>query len=125
MFIGALWLYAISSLVGGLAWRPEVIIAARAVQGIGGAFLFPATLSLINRLFREGPERNRALAAWGRRALAGRVGRDPGGATRAPGPDASGGPARCCRPGGALPRRAHQQPGAMAAGRLLHGVPAG
>lgn len=65
MFIGALWLYAISSLVGGLAWRPEVIIAARAVQGIGGAFLFPATLSLINRLFREGPERNRALAAWG------------------------------------------------------------
>ncbi|MDR0219765.1 MAG: MFS transporter [Enterobacteriaceae bacterium] len=65
MFIGALWLYAISSLIGGLAWRPEVIIAARAVQGIGGAFLFPATLSLINRLFSEGPERNRALAAWG------------------------------------------------------------
>ncbi|CAM3802917.1 MFS transporter [Xenorhabdus thuongxuanensis] len=65
MFIGALWLYAISSLIGGMAWRPEVIIAARAVQGIGGAFLFPATLSLINRLFREGPERNRALAVWG------------------------------------------------------------
>lgn len=65
MFVGALWLYAISSLIGGLAWRPEIIIAARAVQGIGGAFLFPATLSLINRLFHEGPERNRALAAWG------------------------------------------------------------
>ncbi|WP_340611156.1 MFS transporter [Xenorhabdus bharatensis] len=65
MFIGALWLYAISSLIGGMAWRPEVIITARAVQGIGGAFLFPATLSLINRLFREGLERNRALAAWG------------------------------------------------------------
>lgn len=65
MFIGALWLYAVSSLVGGMAWNPEMIIAARAVQGIGGAFLFPATLSLINRLFREGPERNRALAIWG------------------------------------------------------------
>lgn len=65
MFIMALWLYALSSLVGGLAWRPEIIIAARAVQGIGGAFLFPATLSLINRLFEEGPARNRALAAWG------------------------------------------------------------
>lgn len=65
MFIFALWLYALSSLVGGLAWRPEVIIAARAVQGIGGAFLFPATLSLVNRLFAEGPERNRALAVWG------------------------------------------------------------
>lgn len=51
IFIFALWLYALSSLVGGLAWSPEIIIAARAVQGIGGAFLFPATLSLINRLF--------------------------------------------------------------------------
>lgn len=65
VFIFALWLYALSSLVGGLAWSPEVIIAARAVQGIGAAFLFPATLSLINRLFAEGPERNRALAVWG------------------------------------------------------------
>ncbi|WP_244505213.1 MFS transporter [Rhizobium sp. LCM 4573] len=65
MFIFALWLYALSSLAGGLAWRPEIIIAARAVQGIGGAFLFPATLSLVNRLFAEGPERNRALAVWG------------------------------------------------------------
>lgn len=65
MFIFALWLYALSSLVGGLAWSPEMIIVARAVQGIGGAFLFPATLSLVNRLFAEGPERNRALAVWG------------------------------------------------------------
>lgn len=65
IFIFALWLYALSSLVGGFAWSPEIIIAARAVQGIGAAFLFPATLSLINRLFAEGPERNRALAVWG------------------------------------------------------------
>ncbi|WP_245419738.1 MFS transporter [Phyllobacterium salinisoli] len=65
MFVLALWLYALSSLVGGLAWSPEMIIVARAVQGIGGAFLFPATLSLVNRLFTEGPERNRALAVWG------------------------------------------------------------
>lgn len=65
MFIFALWLYALSSLAGGLAWSPEVIVFARAVQGIGAAFLFPATLSLLNRLFAEGPERNRALAVWG------------------------------------------------------------
>ena len=65
MFIFALWLYALSSLIGALAWAPEIIIGARAVQGIGGAFLFPATLSLVNRLFEEGPERNRALAVWG------------------------------------------------------------
>lgn len=65
MFIFALWLYALSSLAGGLATSPTVIVAARAVQGIGAAFLFPATLSLINRLFAEGPDRNRALAVWG------------------------------------------------------------
>jgi len=65
MFIFALTLYALSSLAGGLARTPEVIVLARAVQGIGAAFLFPATLSLINRLFAEGPERNRALAIWG------------------------------------------------------------
>ncbi len=65
MFIFALWLYALSSLAGGLATSPTVIVAARAVQGIGAAFLFPATLSLVNRLFAEGAERNRALAIWG------------------------------------------------------------
>jgi len=65
MFIFALILYALSSLFGGLAWNPLVIIIARAIQGIGAAFLFPSTLSLINRLFEEGPRRNRALAVWG------------------------------------------------------------
>ncbi len=65
MFVFALALYALSSLAGGLARSPEVIVMSRAVQGIGAAFLFPATLSLINRLFAEGSERNRALAIWG------------------------------------------------------------
>jgi EmrB/QacA subfamily drug resistance transporter len=64
-FVLALSLYAASSLAGGLAGSPEVIIAARAVQGIGGALLLPSTLSLINTLFPEGPRRNRALAVWG------------------------------------------------------------
>ncbi|WP_263754417.1 MFS transporter [Kosakonia cowanii] len=65
VFICALWLYAFSSLAGGLAWEPAVIVIARALQGIGAALLFPSTLSLINRLFEEGPARNRALAVWG------------------------------------------------------------
>ncbi|WP_201299897.1 MFS transporter [Streptomyces mexicanus] len=65
MFVLALSLYALSSLAGGLATGPEVIVVARAVQGIGGALLLPSTLSLINTLFEEGPQRNRALAAWG------------------------------------------------------------
>ncbi|RFS87520.1 MFS transporter [Actinomadura spongiicola] len=65
VFVLALAIYAVSSLAGGLATSPEVIVIARAVQGIGGALLLPSTLSLINTLFAEGPQRNRALAVWG------------------------------------------------------------
>ncbi|MWK34359.1 MFS transporter [Actinomadura sp. J1-007] len=65
VFVAALAVYAASSLAGGLATAPGVIIAARAVQGLGGALLLPSTLSLIGTLFEEGPRRNRALAVWG------------------------------------------------------------
>ncbi|MEU0032136.1 MFS transporter [Streptomyces sp. NPDC006335] len=65
IFILGLSLYGVSSLLGGLATDPGVLIAARAVQGIGGAFLFPATLTLVSTKFAEGKERNRAFAVWG------------------------------------------------------------
>ncbi|MBB5164193.1 MFS transporter [Mycobacterium sp. AZCC_0083] len=65
VFIAALALYAIGSLAGGLAPNAPAIVAARAVQGIGGALLLPSTLALIGSLFAEGPARNRALAVWG------------------------------------------------------------
>ncbi|WP_394822249.1 MFS transporter [Pendulispora albinea] len=65
MFILGLFLYALASLMGGLATVPAVLIAARALQGVGGAFLFPATLSLVNTTFAEGADRNRALSTWG------------------------------------------------------------
>ncbi|GAB2743965.1 MFS transporter [Kitasatospora kifunensis] len=65
IFVTALAVYALSSLAGGLATSTTVIVIARAVQGIGGAMLLPATLALIGTLFEEGPRRNRALAVWG------------------------------------------------------------
>ncbi|MEV5440469.1 MFS transporter [Streptomyces sp. NPDC052682] len=65
MFTTALVLYGLASLAGGLATGPGTLVAARAVQGLGGALLLPATLSLINTSFDEGAERNRALAVWG------------------------------------------------------------
>ncbi|WP_202034903.1 MFS transporter [Streptomyces albus subsp. chlorinus] len=65
MFVLALALYALSSLAGGLAPSPGFIVVARAVQGVGGALLLPSTLALINTLFQEGPQRNKALAVWG------------------------------------------------------------
>jgi MFS family permease len=64
MFIFALVLFGLGSLAGGLSRGAGVLIASRITQGIGGAFLFPATLSLLYGLFPQGPERNRALAVW-------------------------------------------------------------
>ena len=46
---------------------------ARALQGLGGALVFPATLSLVNTTFAEGRERNRAVAVWGAAGAAGLV----------------------------------------------------
>ncbi|MEU8140131.1 MFS transporter [Streptodolium elevatio] len=71
MFMIGLGLYGVSSLVGGLAEEPGVLIAARAVQGVGGALLGPAILKLLNTSFAEGRDRNRALSVWGAVASAG------------------------------------------------------
>ncbi|WP_410790423.1 MFS transporter [Kribbella sp. C-35] len=71
LFTTGLALYGVASLVGGLASTAGLLVAARAVQGVGGALLTPATLALIYRGFAEGPARNRALGAWG---LAGSAG---------------------------------------------------
>jgi EmrB/QacA subfamily drug resistance transporter len=73
VLVSGLALYAGASLAGGLAAAPEVLLAARAVQGLGGALVFPATLSLVNTTFAEGRERNRALAVWGGAGAAGLV----------------------------------------------------
>ncbi|MGW6130258.1 MFS transporter [Cellulomonas sp. NPDC055163] len=73
MFVLGLALYAVSSLVGGLAGSPVVLVLARAVQGLGGAFLAPATLSLVTTSFAEGRERNRAISIWGAAGSSGMV----------------------------------------------------
>jgi EmrB/QacA subfamily drug resistance transporter len=73
VFVSGLSLYAGASLAGGLAPAPEALLVARAAQGLGGALVFPATLSLVNTTFAEGRERNRALAVWGGAGAAGLV----------------------------------------------------
>jgi EmrB/QacA subfamily drug resistance transporter len=73
IFVAGLVLYAGGSLAGGLALEPEMLLAGRAVQGLGGALVFPSTLALVNVTFAEGPERNRALAVWGGAGAAGLV----------------------------------------------------
>jgi len=65
LFIGGLVLFAVASLAGGLATSPGMLIAARAVQGLGAALLSPAALSLVTVIFKEGAERNKAMGVWG------------------------------------------------------------
>lgn len=64
MFIIAMGLFGLGSLLGGLSSSQLMLISARGLQGLGGALLSPATLSLIISNFEEGAERNRALGIW-------------------------------------------------------------
>ena len=65
LFVAGLVLFALASLAGGLATSSGMLIAARAVQGLGAALLSPAALSLVTVIFAEGAERNKALGVWG------------------------------------------------------------
>ncbi|RIQ11185.1 MFS transporter [Jiangella rhizosphaerae] len=65
VFMAAVAVFAAASLLCGLAWSAEVLIAARTLQGVGAAVLTPAGLSLLMTVFPDGPERHRALGVWG------------------------------------------------------------
>ncbi|MGN6380862.1 MAG: DHA2 family efflux MFS transporter permease subunit [Gaiellales bacterium] len=65
VFMAGLALFSISSLLCGLSWSEGSLIGFRALQGLGGALLAPAALSILMTTFAEGPERNRALGIWG------------------------------------------------------------
>src|SRR6187397_822568 len=58
LFIGGLLLFALSSLLCGIAWSEGSLISFRALQGLGGAMLAPAALSLLMTSFAEGRDRN-------------------------------------------------------------------
>src|SRR6185437_8974522 len=61
---GGLALFTVSSLVAGLATSGGMLIASRAVQGIGAALLMPATLAVIIAAFTNVRERNTAIGIW-------------------------------------------------------------
>jgi EmrB/QacA subfamily drug resistance transporter len=71
--MGVAW-FALASLLCGLAPNVTVLIAARALQGVGGALLTPGSLALISASF-HGPDRAAAIGAWsGLGGIAGAVG---------------------------------------------------
>jgi EmrB/QacA subfamily drug resistance transporter len=65
LFVAGLVLFSAASLFSGLAWSDEVLIIARAFQGLGAAIITPAALSILTTTFAEGRERNTALGVWG------------------------------------------------------------
>ncbi|MEV7246067.1 MFS transporter [Streptomyces sp. NPDC093248] len=64
VFMAGILLFTFASLLGGLAQEPWQLLAARALQGVGGAIASPTSLALITTTFPEGPERNRAFGVF-------------------------------------------------------------
>jgi EmrB/QacA subfamily drug resistance transporter len=64
-FVAGVALFTFASFLGGLAQSQSWLLGARALQGVGAAIAAPSTLALLTTSFPEGPERVRALAAYG------------------------------------------------------------
>src|SRR5438128_3760111 len=65
VFLVGVALFSVASLACGLSGSEGMLIAARAVQGLGAAIITPAALSIVSTTFTEGAERNKALGIWG------------------------------------------------------------
>jgi EmrB/QacA subfamily drug resistance transporter len=64
-FFTGLAIFTLASVAAGLAQNQELLIGARAVQGIGAALLTPASLALLPQLFPDPRERGTAIGIWG------------------------------------------------------------
>jgi DHA2 family methylenomycin A resistance protein-like MFS transporter len=64
VFVSGFFLFMVASAVCGLAPNLDVLIAARAIQGIGAAVLVPSSLSLLNHAYTEPAARSRAVGLW-------------------------------------------------------------
>ena len=71
VFIAGILIFTLASFLGGLATSSGWLLAARALQGVGGAIAAPTALALITTNFAEGTERNRAFGVFGAVAGAG------------------------------------------------------
>src|SRR5205823_7253281 len=63
VFLAGVIVFTLASVLCGLAPTPTILIAARAVQGIGAAFLVPGSLAIIAATF-DGEARGRAIGTW-------------------------------------------------------------
>jgi EmrB/QacA subfamily drug resistance transporter len=71
VFIGGIVLFSVASLLGGFATSEAWLLAARALQGVGGAIVAPTALALVTTTFPEGPPRNRAMGVYSAMSIGG------------------------------------------------------
>jgi EmrB/QacA subfamily drug resistance transporter len=71
VFVAGIILFSLASLLGGLATSQAWLLAARAVQGVGGAIVAPTALSLVTTNFPEGAPRNRAMGVYSAMSIGG------------------------------------------------------
>jgi EmrB/QacA subfamily drug resistance transporter len=64
LFLAGVAVFSIASLINGLATSSTMLIAGRALQGVGAALVSPAALAIITTTFKEGSERTKALGVW-------------------------------------------------------------
>ncbi|MGA2012062.1 MAG: MFS transporter [Solirubrobacteraceae bacterium] len=64
LFIAGVILFTLASLLNGLAQTSGTLIAGRALQGLGGALVSPAALSIVTTTFSDGAARTKALGVW-------------------------------------------------------------
>src|SRR5215216_6702736 len=64
LFLAGVAIFSFASLLNGLATSDTWLVAARALQGLGGALVSPAALSIITTTFAEGEDRTKALGVW-------------------------------------------------------------
>jgi EmrB/QacA subfamily drug resistance transporter len=71
LFVAGVIVFSAASLLNGLSNSAEMLVAARGLQGLGGALVSPAALSIITTTFEEGPDRTKAMGVWGAIAAGG------------------------------------------------------
>src|SRR5580765_1797195 len=71
LFLGGVVVFTAASLLDGLSTSSGMLIGARALQGLGAAFISPAALAIISMTFKEGSDRAKALGVWAAIAIGG------------------------------------------------------
>ena len=71
LFLAGLVVFTLASLLDGLSSSSGMLIGARALQGLGAAFISPAALAIITTTFEEGADRAKALGVWAAIAIGG------------------------------------------------------